>query len=137
MYSFRTLGSLELRSASGEEVTGVLAGQKLVALLAYLAVAVPHGHHRRDTIVGLLWPELTQERARAALRHSIYRLRGILGADAFLSRGDEDVGINPEVISCDAAQFEHLIESGRLAEALDLYRGDLLPGILSPRCARI
>ena len=128
MYSFRTLGSLELRSASGEEVTGVLAGQKLVALLAYLAVAVPHGHHRRDTIVGLLWPELTQERARAALRHSIYRLRGILGADAFLSRGDEDVGINPEVISCDAAQFEHLIESGRLAVALDLYRGDLLPG---------
>ena len=128
MYSFRTLGSLELRSASGEEVTGVLAGQKLVALLAYLSVASPHGHHRRDTIVGLLWPELTQERARAALRHSIYRLRGILGANALVSRGDEDVGINPGVISCDAASFEELLDNGRIREALDLYKGDLLPG---------
>ena len=122
------LGSLELRSASGEEVTGVLAGQKLVALLAYLAVASPHGHHRRDSIVGLLWPELTQDRARAALRHAIYRLRGMLGADALLSRGDEDVGINPAVISCDAALFDDLLDNGRAAEALDLYKGDLLTG---------
>jgi serine/threonine-protein kinase len=128
MYSFRTLGSLELRSASGEEVTGVLAGQKLVALLAYLAIASPHGHHRRDTIVGLLWPELTQERARAALRHSIYRLRGVLGANALVSRGDEDVGIDTALIECDAASFDDMLDGGHIAEALDLYKGDLLPG---------
>lgn len=128
MFSFRTLGSLELLSKSGEEVTGVLAGQKLVALLAYLAVATPRGLHRRDTVIGLLWPELNQERARAALRHSVYRLRGMLGANALVSRGDEDVGIDPAVIECDAARFEETLDRGSIAEALDIYRGDLLPG---------
>jgi serine/threonine-protein kinase len=128
MFSFRTLGSLELRSESGEEVTGVLAGQKLVALLAYLAVASPRGFHRRDTVVGLLWPELTQERARAALRHSFYRIRGILGADALITRGDEDVGVNPSIIVCDAAQFEELLDAGDASKALAIYRGDLLSG---------
>ena len=128
MFTFRTLGSLELRSESGEEATGVLAGQKLVALLAYLAVASPRGLHRRDTVIGLLWPELTQDRARAALRHSVYRLRGLLGADALVSRGDEDVGIEPSVIVCDASQFEDLLDHGDIAQALTIYRGDLLPG---------
>lgn len=128
MFSFRTLGSLELRSESGEEITGVLAGQKLVALLAYLAVGAPRGLHRRDSVVGLLWPELTQERARAALRHSIYRLRGSLGPAALVSRGDEDIGVDQSIIVCDAARFEELLEAGLIGNALDLYRGDLLPG---------
>jgi DNA-binding SARP family transcriptional activator/tetratricopeptide (TPR) repeat protein len=128
MFIFRTLGSLELRSDSGEEITGVLAGQKLVALLAYLAVATPHGLHRRDSVVGLLWPELNQERARAALRHSVYRLRGLLGAGALVSRGDEDVGIDPAIVSCDAPRFDQLLDSGSLEEALQLYRGDLMHG---------
>jgi DNA-binding SARP family transcriptional activator/tetratricopeptide (TPR) repeat protein len=128
MFTFRTLGSLELRSDSGEEVAGVLAAQKLVALLAYLAVATPHGLHRRDSVIGLLWPELTQERARAALRHSVYRLRGMLGPDALISRGDEDVGISTSIITCDAARLDELLDSGSIDEALDLYRGDLMPG---------
>ena len=128
MYSFRTLGSLELRSDSGEEMTGVISGQKLVALLVYLAVARPHGYHRRDTIVGLLWPELTQERARAALRHAVYRIRGALGPDTILSRGDEDLGLNESAFQCDAQQFDQLMQKGATAQALDLYKGDLLPG---------
>ncbi|HEX6574431.1 MAG TPA: BTAD domain-containing putative transcriptional regulator [Gemmatimonadaceae bacterium] len=128
MYSFRTLGSLELRSDSGEAITGVVSAQKLVALLAYLAVARPHGFHRRDTVVGLLWPDLTQERARAALRHSVYRIRTLLGSDAVVSRGDEDLGINPAILTCDAQKFDELIERGSPGEALDLYEGDLLPG---------
>ena len=34
VFSFRTLGALELRSSAGEEQGGVLSGPKLVALLA-------------------------------------------------------------------------------------------------------
>ena len=128
MFSFRTLGALELRSSSGEEPGAVGGSQKLLALLAYLALARPRGMHRRDTLVGLLWPELDQERARAALRHSIYRLRRALGPRAVVSRGDEDIGIDPTVIRCDAAAFEDLLDSGSTADALALYRGDLLPG---------
>lgn len=128
MYSFRALGSLELRSESGEEITGVISAQKLVALLAYLSVAEPHGFHRRDTVVGLLWPELTQDRARAALRHAVYRIRGFLGADAITSRGDEDLGLNEKAISSDVQGFRQLLQIGAIGEALDLYKGDLLPG---------
>ena len=128
VFSFRTLGALELHAESGVEQTGVLSGQKLVALLAYLSLARPHGLHRRDTVVGLLWGELDQERARAALRHAVYRLRRALGADAIVNRGDEDIGVDPAVIRCDAAEFEALIAAGSVAEATALYRGDLLPG---------
>ncbi|MDF2770723.1 MAG: transcriptional activator protein, partial [Geminicoccaceae bacterium] len=128
MFSFRTLGALELRSSSGDESNAVLSSQKLVALLAYLAIARPRGLHRRDTLVGLLWPELDQERARAALRHAAYRLRRVLGADAIVSRGDEDIGVDMRVVRCDAAAFEDLLDAGSTAEALALYTGDLLPG---------
>ena len=128
MFSFRTLGTLELRSSSGDEPGAVLSSQKLVALLAYLAIARPRGLHRRDTLVGLLWPELDQERARAALRHAVYRLRRSLGADAIVSRGDEDIGIDPRVVQCDAAVFDDLLDAGSVADALALYLGDLLPG---------
>ena len=132
MFSFRTLGALALRSSAGDELSAVLGGQKLVALLAYLAVAKPRGLHRRDTLVGLLWPELDQDRARAALRHTVYRLRRPLGADAIVSRGDEDIGIDPRIIQCDAAAFEELLDAGSVTEALTLYRGDLLPGFFVP-----
>lgn len=109
MITFCALGSLRLHSDSGEEIAGVLAAPKLVALLAYLAVATPRGLHRRDSVVALLWPELNQDRARAALRHSVYRLRSLLGADALISRGDENVGLDPAVVTCDAARFEELM----------------------------
>ena len=132
MFSFRTLGALELRASSGDDLSAVLGGQKLVALLAYLAVAKPRGLHRRDTVVGLLWPELGQERARAALRHTVYRLRRSLGGDAIINRGDEDIGIDPAVIRCDAATFEDLLDAGLVAEALAVYGGDLLPGFFVP-----
>src|SRR5688500_197507 len=129
MFSFRTLGALELRSSSGDESNAVLSSQKLVALLAYLAIARPRGLHRRDTLVGLLWPELDQERARAALRHAAYRLRRVLGADAIVSRGDEDIGADMRVVRCDAAAFEDLLDAGSTAEALALYAGGLRPGL--------
>ncbi|HEX6048672.1 MAG TPA: BTAD domain-containing putative transcriptional regulator, partial [Gemmatimonadaceae bacterium] len=128
MFSFRTLGALELRSSSGDEPNAVSSSQKLAALLAYLAIARPRGLHRRDTLVGLLWPELDQERARAALRHAVYRLRRTLGADAIVSRGDEDIGVNVRVVRCDAAAFDDLLDAGSIADALALYTGDLLPG---------
>jgi serine/threonine-protein kinase len=132
MFSLRTLGALELRSTSGEDLSAVLGGQKLVALLAFLAVAKPRGLHRRDTIVALLWPDLDQDRARAALRHTVYRLRRSLGADAIINRGDEDIGIDRKIVQCDAATFEDLLDAESAAEALELYRGDLLPGFFVP-----
>src|SRR6266581_2059423 len=112
---FRILGALNLLGAGGRELTSVLAQPKRVALLAYLAAATPRRLHRRDSLVALFWPELDQEHARAALRQALHGLRHALGDDVLVSR-------------CDVVEFERAAEAGRLADALDLYRGDLLEG---------
>ena len=122
------LGALNLLGADGRELKAVLAQPKRVALLAYLAAATPRRLHRRDSLLALLWPELDQEHARAALRQALHGLRHSLGADAFESRGDEEVGVDDRTFWCDVTAFNRAIDAGRQSEALELYRGDLLDG---------
>jgi DNA-binding SARP family transcriptional activator len=125
---FRTLGTLDLRAADGRELHSLLAQPKRIALLAYLCIAQPRGYHRRDTLLGLFWPDSDQEHARTSLRKSLHILRRALGEDAVLSRGDEEVGVDFQRVSCDVASFEDLIAGNRFQDALKLYGGDLLPG---------
>jgi DNA-binding SARP family transcriptional activator/tetratricopeptide (TPR) repeat protein len=126
MVEFRMLGSMSLRGSDGRELRPLLAQPKRLALLAYLA-ASPR-FHRRDSLVALFWPDLDQEHARGALRQALHGLRRALGDDAFRDRGDDDIGLDPGRISCDVVEFERAAETGQLAEALELYRGDLLEG---------
>ena len=127
MIAFRTLGSLDLVDAGGQTLGAVLSGPKRAALLAYLAIARPRGFHRRDVLVALLWPELDQERARAALRHTLHHLRRSLGPDAIRARGDDEVALDASV-QCDAVEFERLLDAGEPAAAMALYQGPLLEG---------
>lgn len=106
----------------------MLRRPKLVALLAYLAAARPHGFHRRDRLLAIFWPELDQPRARNALRQAVFHLRTSLGADALLTRGDEELAVNPARVRCDVVAFDELLAAGREAAALELVRGELLPG---------
>src|ERR1700736_2707690 len=128
LIELRTLGTLDLHSVEGRELHSLLAQPKRVALLAYLCIAKPHGFHRRDTLLGLFWPNSDQEHARASLRKSLHILRRALGDDAVLSRGDEEVAVDFHLVSCDATIFEASVKANRLQEALDLYWGDLLAG---------
>jgi len=79
-------------------------------------------------LLGLLWPELDDHRARGALRKAIHLLRKALGDAVIESRGDDEIRAAPGMISCDAVEFDDAIEGGRTARALELYRGDLMPG---------
>jgi adenylate cyclase len=128
MVHLHLLGSLGLRTADGQEIQSVLSQPRRVALLAYLAAARPRGYHRRDTLFALFWPDSDTGRARNALNQAIHRLRQSLGEGVLISRGDEEIGLNPEVFWCDAAAFEEALGGGDCEAALDLYRGDLLPG---------
>lgn len=128
LIELRTLGTLDLHSAEGRELHSLLAQPKRVALLAYLCIAKPHGFHRRDTLLGLFWPDSDHEHARSSLRKSIHILRRSLGDDAILSRGDEEVAVDFRLVSCDAAAFEASVKANRLEEALERYGGDLLAG---------
>jgi DNA-binding SARP family transcriptional activator/Tol biopolymer transport system component len=125
---FRTLGTLDIRRSDGSELHSLLAQPKRVALLAYLCLASPRGFHRRDTLVGLFWPDADQTHARNSLRNALHVLRHALGESSIRSRGDEELGIDFDSIWCDAVAFEERIASGAVASALELYRGDLLPG---------
>lgn len=129
MIQFRTLGRVELRSASGASVENVLGHPKRVALLAYLAAPCPPHRHRRDTLVALLWPELDEEHARGALRQELYQLRLALGPGALHGQREDAVGVDPAEVWCDAREFEEALEGGRPAEALGLWQGEFLPGV--------
>jgi DNA-binding SARP family transcriptional activator len=128
MIELRTLGALELISADSRPVGSVLAQPRRAALLCYLALALPRGFHRRDTLVALFWPELDQQHARNALRQSVFFLRRALGANSIVSRGDEELALAPEQVRCDVWAFDAAIDQERPTEALALYRGELLTG---------
>src|SRR5215213_2347420 len=69
------LGPPQIRRADG---TALVRARKELALLAYLAVERPH-EHSRDTLLGMFWPEATEDAARNSLRVALANLRAALG----------------------------------------------------------
>ncbi len=126
-------GGFELRGA-GPAGAAVLAQSKTLALLVFLALSPGARFQRRDRLVGLLWPDLDQSHARAALRKALHDLRTALGADVITSRGDDDIALTPDTVRCDAVEFAAQVEQGHLMRALELYRGDLMPGFYLSGC---
>src|SRR3989454_6836871 len=124
----RLFGGLTLRRDDGRELDSILTQPKRVALLTFLAAATPYRLHRRDTLLGLFWPELDQEHARAALRQALHGLRRGLGADVITSRGDEEVGVDEQRLYCDVRTFHQALEANDWRRALELYQGGLLEG---------
>jgi DNA-binding SARP family transcriptional activator len=125
----RTLGQLDLEGPGGREVRNALAQPRRAALLVYLALATPRGHHRRDALLALFWPESDIERARNALNQALHFLRLSLGNGTIINRsGDDALTLDWDSVWCDALEFEEALATGRRADALDLYQGDLLAG---------
>lgn len=128
MIDFRVLGPPRISASDGRDVELLVRQPKRIALLAYLAAAMPRGPHRRDRLLALFWPESDDARARAALSQALYVLRSALGVDAVVSRGHDEVELGRDVVRCDAVAFEAALDAGRPDEALALYGGDLLDG---------
>jgi DNA-binding SARP family transcriptional activator len=76
------------------------------ALLAYLAVE--HNRpHRRDTLIGLLWPEQTQALAQNNLRKALTRLRQTLPTpEAYLLITPAAVQFNAAALTASAATVD-------------------------------
>lgn len=101
---------------------------KTPLLLAYLLLhrntAVP-----RDHLAYLLWDDVPESEARANLRRHLHDLRRALPATADWVFSDaKSVQWQPTAPTwLDVAEFERLSQdTGRLAEAITLYTGDLL-----------
>ena len=129
MLELRVLGSVDLRTTSGGEHKAVLQQPKRLGLLVYLALARPGAFHRRDSLLAEFWPELDQPHARASLRRALYFLRQYLGNEVIVSRGEEEISVARDLLWCDALAFEERLAADDGAAALDLYRGELLPGL--------
>jgi DNA-binding SARP family transcriptional activator len=109
-----------------EEARRLVRQPKAFFLLAYLLVARPRGLQSRDRLVAMFWPDQDEARARGSLRATLHVLRESLGQDAVLREGDTHVGIDTNLVSCDAIDFDSALQAGHLARALELYRGSLL-----------
>jgi DNA-binding SARP family transcriptional activator len=127
----RILGGTELTGENGREITTVLQQPKRLAFLSLLASGEGSRWFRRDTLLGMFWPEMNDERARGALRRTLTFLRTHLGNEAIRTRGDE-VSIASDAVWCDVVACEEALRDGRLAEAVELHRGDLLSGLHVP-----
>jgi DNA-binding SARP family transcriptional activator len=127
MITLRLLGTLDAESPEYPAASELLGKPSPTALLAYLALS-PGVYYRRDHLVSLFWPETDQARARSNLRKLIHTIRSSLGDAVLESRGDEDIRLASGAVRCDAAEFQVEIAAGRLARAMELYRGPLLRG---------
>lgn len=120
-----SLGGLRLEDADGH-VEGRAAQKRRLALLSLLAV--PPGHLvSRDKLVGYLWPERNDRGARRLLSAAVYDLRRELGEEVVLTPGDE-VGLNPAMITSDAAEFARAVEENDLPHAVEIYHGPFSMG---------
>lgn len=97
------------------------------SLLTWLALNP--GLHPRRELAGTFWPMVLDESARGSLRSALHSLRASLGpaASAVVTTRDK-VGIGSDVW-VDALEFRSLAAQGRLTEALELVRGELLAGL--------
>ena len=53
---------------------------------------------------------------------ALANIRSVFGADTVLVE-QEKIGLNPDFVTSDAAEFERLCSLGRFQDALDLVRG--------------
>jgi DNA-binding SARP family transcriptional activator len=97
----------------------------VLALLAILALAGPKGASR-DRLLGVLWPEAEEERARQSLSQLIYSLKRDLGVDVAASAAR--LRLDEKQISSDVADFRVAVAAKNWTEAAALYVGPFLDG---------
>jgi DNA-binding SARP family transcriptional activator len=108
----------------------VVVQPKRLALLVWLTLRRPGEFVRRDELLGTFWPDSTEERARASLRQSVRFLRAHLGSDIITKRGDAELGIERDMLTCDAIDFMSAATQRDADRAMQCYGGDLMPGFL-------
>ena len=111
----------------GAPITGAGSQRSRLALLAVLACAGSAGISR-EKLLGFLWPESDEERARHALKQSVYSLRRDLGSESAIT-GTASLALDPTVITSDVRDFDEALARGDDEAAVAFYVGPFLDGI--------
>jgi predicted ATPase/DNA-binding SARP family transcriptional activator len=130
----------------GEPVTR-FESDKARALLAYLTVEADRAH-RREKLAGMLWPESTEQVARAYLRRLLVNIRRVIGDYQaqppplhiirqtiqfnVLSDAWVDVSTFLTLVKTRKSTDQEIIQ--QLEEAVDLYRGGFLESFSLAGC---
>src|SRR3989449_1082850 len=121
----RALGPVDL-SVNGAPAPARLLWKKNLALLIYLARS-PKRVRTREHLIGLLWGEKPEEKARHSLNEAVHVLRRCAGDDGFES-DTAQVRIAPGTVDLDTDILETLAAASDYAGAAALINGDFLEG---------
>ena len=134
----RLFGSFEVRL--DDQLVTSFESDKVRALLAYLATEAGQSH-RRETLAGLLWPEMTESQARMNLRGALADLRQAIddhhAEPPFLEVSRKSIRFSEVGESwVDVQIFDEFTNAGsvrkqgilQLEEAVSIYRGNFLEG---------
>src|SRR5205807_4061084 len=132
VWQIQLLGGL--RATHGNAVIAQFPSRPIAMLLARLALQ-PQRRHAREELIELLWPDVELDVGRNRLRQVRSTLRRLLEPPdvppySVLNADRQTIGLTADAVSCDVREFEQLLRQGAVAQALDCYRGDLLPGFL-------
>ncbi|MFV1859540.1 MAG: tetratricopeptide repeat protein [Anaerolineales bacterium] len=115
-------------TAAGETAVPDFASLKVQAILFYLAVTGRPAS--RQKLIGLLWPDVPQQKARTSLRSALYNLQRALPDALDVTR--KQVSLSPAcALKLDMTRFEADIEAQEMTavrRAVALYAGDFLEG---------
>ncbi|HFD38890.1 MAG TPA: tetratricopeptide repeat protein [Anaerolineae bacterium] len=142
--AIRLLGPFQV-TLDGEPVTH-FESDKVRALLAYLVVEAERPH-RRERLAGLLWPDLPEQAARTNLRVALANLRRVIGdrnaptprlqitRQSIQFCPQEDTWSDVAALTQALSRSSAYVLPARVAEAVELYRGDFLEGFSLPGSA--
>ncbi len=133
MLRIKCLGQLSVFDDNGQAVAGAAAQPRRLAILALLARAAERGI-TREKLIGYLWPDSDEERARRLLSQAVYMLRRDLGSEDAIV-GSRDLRIGSDVLTSDVAEFEQAIAARDYGRAAELYGGPFLDGFYLPGAA--
>jgi DNA-binding SARP family transcriptional activator len=131
MLEVRFIGKFEI-CCDGEPV--VVSSRIAQSLFAYL-ILTGGTQHRREKLAGMFWPDTTEEKARAYLRHELWRIRKALSNKSkidYLITDDINISFKASA-ECwlDVTILKGLSESAspeELMKGLSLFHEELLPG---------
>ena len=133
MFRIKCLGQLSVVDDAAQPVAGAAAQPRRLAILALLARAGDRGLSR-EKVIGFLWPDSDEERARRLLSQAVYMLRRDLGSEDAIV-GVRDLRIGSDVLTSDVAEFEQALGARDYDRAAALYAGPFLDGFVLPGAA--